>query len=101
MCVSVDRRRRDPLVAGSLRRTGELRLRIVHFRPAAECEHGREYGRDGERTTRGERLMTEAVSRRAAMAAGLSATTALLGGSASGAPVPKGDDNKSWVGKTM
>ena len=44
--------------------------------------------------------MTERVSRRAAMAAGLSTTATLLGGSASGAPVPKGDD-KSWVGQTV
>jgi tetratricopeptide (TPR) repeat protein len=45
--------------------------------------------------------MTKRVSRRAALVAGLFAASALLGGSASGAPVPKGDDNKSWVGKTV
>ncbi len=42
--------------------------------------------------------MTTPVSRRAALAAGVTATAGLLGASA--APVPKGDD-KSWVGKTV
>jgi len=43
--------------------------------------------------------MPERVSRRAALAAGLSASAGLLGCAAS-APVPKGDD-KSWVGQTV
>jgi tetratricopeptide (TPR) repeat protein len=44
--------------------------------------------------------MSKHVTRRTALAAGVSATAGLLGGSATGAPVPKGD-NKSWVGKTV
>jgi len=42
--------------------------------------------------------MTIPVSRRAALAAGVSAAVGLI---AQSAPVPKGDDNKSWVGKTV
>jgi tetratricopeptide (TPR) repeat protein len=45
--------------------------------------------------------MNARVSRRAALAIGVSAAAGLLGGSAAAAPVPKGDDNKSWVGKTV
>lgn len=45
--------------------------------------------------------MTTHVTRRTALAVGISAAAGLLGGSASGAPVPKADDNKSWVGKTV
>lgn len=44
--------------------------------------------------------MNARISRRAALLTGVSAAAELLGGSAAGAPVPKGDDNKSWVGKT-
>jgi tetratricopeptide (TPR) repeat protein len=44
--------------------------------------------------------MTAPVSRRAALAAGVTAAATWLGGSASAAPVPKIDDN-SWVGKTV
>jgi len=43
--------------------------------------------------------MTARVSRRAALATGASTVASLL--AASAAPVPKADDNKSWVGKTV
>jgi tetratricopeptide (TPR) repeat protein len=45
--------------------------------------------------------VTAPVSRREALAVGVSAAAGLLGGSALAAPVPKADDNKSWVGKTV
>lgn len=45
--------------------------------------------------------MNTPVSRRMAIAAGASAAVALIGGAAPAAPVPKGEENKSWVGKTV
>src|SRR4051812_30329156 len=51
--------------------------------------------------------MNARVTRRAAMAAGVTAAVGIVScaqkeDSADGnAPVPKGDDNKSWVGKTV
>jgi tetratricopeptide (TPR) repeat protein len=45
--------------------------------------------------------VTTPVSRREVLAVGVSAAAGLLGGSAAAAPVPKGEDNKSWVGKTV
>jgi tetratricopeptide (TPR) repeat protein len=45
--------------------------------------------------------VTAPVSRREALAVGASVAAGLLGHSASAAPVPKVEENKSWVGKTV
>lgn len=45
--------------------------------------------------------MKTPVSRRVALAAGVSVAAGLLGGPVSTAPVPKAVENKSWVGRTV
>src|SRR5688572_24232106 len=100
MCVAVDRRGRGALVAGPHGRNGQRR-RGDHRRQRAtrKLERRCDDGRNGERATRGDGLMTR-VTLCAAMAASLFVTVALCG-RATAAPVPKGDDNKSWVGRTV